>query len=481
MDPMPRQRFVSIWLGFSVLYLALAAVGPKGLRSNGVWPFINQHLLQVRAWRGEDIVIPAEPGSIREIEVVSPGLAVTPYFKHWVVDDPRERVLLSNIALGVRPAGPERRLQPVQYLPADSLSAGLQLEGIQCHVGFPLGPAFLMYPLRFILGSALATQWLGALLGGLAVALMDRLLSWWLEAIRGEGVLKGGERVRLLGLAGMGTLWIWLVPQGEVWFFAQTVATCGFTLSMVLAWRRRWLSAGLAYALAITSRPTLLLGLPILLAILAYQSGPGDRLGGPDRTSRVRALLAAVVFPALLGGLHMLLNFFRFGSPLEFGYSYLLTPPELRQAFETYGQLSLHFVPTNLRYLFYQPPVPVVSDSGTWSFPILASDPWGMGLIFVTPAFIGVLLSVGGRWRGRGLVAACWLSLVLITLPALFYFNTGWVQWGGRYLLDAWPLWLLLTALGLGRLDRRAAALLVAASVVSNVVAAVAMAGGFWP
>ena len=175
------------------------------------------------------------------------------------------------------------------------------------------------------------------------------------------------------------------------------------------------------------------------------------------------------------------LTFFRFGSPLEFGYSYLLPPPELRQAFETYGQLSFHFVPTNIRYLFYQPPVPVVSDSGMWTFPYLASDPWGMGLIFVTPAFIGVLLSVGGRWRGRGLVAACWWSLVLVTLPALFYFNTGWVQWGGRYLLDAWPLWLLLTALGLGRLDRRAAAVLVAASIVSNVVAALAMAGGFWP
>ena len=73
------------------------------------------------------------------------------------------------------------------------------------------------------------------------------------------------------------------------------------------------------------------------------------------------------------------------------------------------------------------------------------------------------------------------MSLLLVTLPALFYFNTGWVQWGGRYLLDSWPLWLLLTALGLGRLDRRVAALLVAASIVSNVVAAVAMAGGFWP
>jgi len=478
---MPRQRFFAIWLGFSLLYLGLAVVGPKGLTETGMWPLVKQHLLQVRAWRGEDIELPGEEGSAGSTVEVAPRLDVNPYFEHWVMEDPRERVLLTNIACGVRSADPGEPLQPVQYVPADSLVADLQMERIECHVGSPLGPAFLMLPFRYLLGSALATQWLGALLGGLAVALMDLLLLWWMEAVRGEGGVGRGVRAMLLVLAGLGTLWIWLVPSGEVWFFAQTVATCGLAMALVLAWRRHWLMAGLAFALAFTSRPTVLLALPILLMLLHHQAGPGGRLRRSVRTSRKRAMAAASFFPLLVGGIHLFLNAARFGSPLEFGYRFMLTPPELREAFTIHGALSLHFLPTNLWVLFVQPPIPVLDETGRWIFPFLVSDTHGMGLLFVTPAFLGALLGFSGGWRARPLVAACWLSLVLITVPALLYFNTGWVQWGGRYLLDAWPLWLMLAALGLSRVDRRIAFILVGLSVLSNLWAAVLTAAGWWP
>jgi hypothetical protein len=476
-----RQRFLAIWLGFSVLYLGLAVVGPMGLTRTGVWPLVNQHLLQVDAWRGHDIHVPSDDGSIASTVPVEPRLDVTPYFRDWVVADPREKVLLTNIACGVRQEDGARALEPVQYVSPDSVPGIRQLDRLECHVGSPLGPAFLMLPLRFVLGSALATQWLGALLGGLAVALMDLLLGWWMESVRGEGGVGGGVRFMLTVLAGFGTLWIWLAPLGEVWFFAQTVATCGLTLSLVLAWRRRWLTAGLAFALAFTSRPTVLLALPLLLMILHHQAGPGDRLGGLARVSKRKALAAASFFPMLVGGVHLLLNELRFGSPWDFGYRFMLTPPELREAWTTYGALHLHFLPTNLRFLFYQPPVRVIDEAGQWVFPFLVSDPHGMGLVFVTPAFLAALVGIGGTWRARQLVAACWVSLLLITLPALLYFNTGWVQWGGRYLLDAWPLWMMLAALGLSRIGRAAAILLVLLSILSNVWGAVLTALRYWP
>jgi hypothetical protein len=476
-----RQRFLAIWLGFGLLYLGLAVIGPMGLTETGVWPMNNQHLLQVRAWRGENIDLPAEDGTVASTIEVSPRLDVSPYFEHWVVDDPREKVLLSNLACGVRPSDGSSGLEPVKYLAADTLLANRQLERMECHVGSPLGPAFLMFPLRFVLGSALATQWLGALLGGLAVALMDLLLLWWLETVRGEGGIRRGVHFMLMVLAGFGTLWIWLAPQGEVWFFAQTVATTSLTLALVLAWRRRWLTAGLAFALAFTSRPTVMLALPFLLIVLYHQAGPGDRLGGRARTSKRRALAAAGFFPLLIGVGHLVINALRFGSPWEFGYRFMLTPPELREAWTTYGQLNLHFLSTNVRYLLLQPPVWVVNDAGERVFPFLVSDPYGMGLLFVTPAFIAVLFGVGGAWRARHLVAACWVSLILITIPALLHFNTGWVQWGGRYLLDAWPLWLLLAALGLSRIDRRTAYVLVALSILSNVWGAALTAARLWP
>jgi hypothetical protein len=479
---MPRQRFLVIWLGFALLYTLLAALGPSGLLQDGVWPFVNQHLLQVRAWRGEDIVIEEESGEGARTVAVEPGLQLTPYFRTWVVENPRERVLLANLACGVRHGPPGSPLQPVRYLRADTLAARLQGERLECHVGSPLGPAFLMLPLRFVFGSALATQWLGAVLGGLAVALIDLLLSWWLETVRGSRGLERSRRAGLLALAGVGTLWIWLVPQGEVWMFAQTLATCGLTLSLVLAFRGRWLAAGLAFAFAFLSRPTTLMALPLLIAFVLYRCRSNGASEAPRRRSWLRALALAAVFPLLLGGLHLFLNTARFGSPLDAGYRFMLTPPELRQRLDSHGAFDLSYLGENVRYLVLQPPV-LVSDRDTegLSFPFLVSDPKGMGVFFVTPAFLLIFLTVYRQWRGGGLLVACWLSLVLVTLPSLLYFNTGWVQWGGRYLLDSWPMWLMLAALGLQRISGRAAAVLIGFSVASNLWAALLSLTGWWP
>ena len=368
----------------------------------------------------------------------------------------------------------------MQYVGADTVLGRLQVDRMVCHVGSPLGPAFAMLPLRFVLRSALAVQWLAALVGGLAVAAMNELLGWWLAAVRGDGVTNRGERARLLALTGLGTLWIWLVPMPEVWFFAQTVATGALTVALALAWRRRWLGAGAAFAIAIASRPPTLFALPLLLAILIRQAGPANRLRGPVRVSRRRAVALAGLLPLTLGGLHLWLNHARFGSVLEFGYRLMLTPAELRQALAQWGPFHPAFLMTNLRTLFLEPPRLVAGDGGGLAFPFLVSDPHGMGLLFVSPAMLAVLFSLGGR-RSHGLLAACWLSLILITLPSLLYFNTGWVQWGGRYLLDAWPMWLMLAALGLGRIQRGLAAALILLSIVSNLWAALVTAGGWWP
>ena len=42
-----------------------------------------------------------------------------------------------------------------------------------------------------------------------------------------------------------------------------------------------------------------------------------------------------------------------------------------------------------------------------------------------------------------------WLSIALVQLPALLYFNTGSFQFGYRFALDWLPLGILLAALGI--------------------------------
>jgi hypothetical protein len=482
MLPMSRRRFLVIWFTFALLYLLLAVVGPSGLLRTGVWPFVNQHLLQVRAWVGDDIVAPGEAGEVDRIIPVEPRLDVTPYFRTWAMGDSRERILLSNLACGVKDDAPDARLRPVRYVKTDTLESQIQLERLQCHVGSPLGPAFLMLPLYLVLGSALATQWLGAMLGGLGVALIDLLLGWWLEAVRGARPVNRNERTGLVVLAGLGTMWIWLTPQGGMWMFAHTVATCALTLALVLAWRRRWIWAGLAFAFAITSRPPTLLAMPLLLAILYYRRQSTAALLASKSPARLRSLALAALFPAVLVGVQLTLNQARFWNPVEVGYRFMITPPELRQRIDAHGPFNPAFLVDNVRYLLLQPPVTVVDpDDGGVKFPFLVSDPHGMGVFFVTPAFLVIFLAGHRHWRVPGLLRVCWISLGLVTLPALLYFNTGWVQWGGRFLLDGWPMWLMLTSLGLHRINGRVATLLIGLSVVSNLWGALLTAGGWWP
>jgi hypothetical protein len=47
--------------------------------------------------------------------------------------------------------------------------------------------------------------------------------------------------------------------------------------------------------------------------------------------------------------------------------------------------------------------------------------------------------------------------------------------------MDAWPLFLILTALGLHRVDRRMGVFLIVLSVAFNLWASLLTVGGWWP
>ena len=177
----------------------------------------------------------------------------------------------------------------------------------------------------------------------------------------------------------------------------------------------------------------------------------------------------------------MALNFLRFGSVFDFGYYFMFTPPELLDRLLEHGQLSLAFLSENLRWVVFEPPMALRNSEGSLVFPFFVSNPYGMGLFFVTPAFLAILASLHPRNLARGRTIVTWLSLVLICLPGLLYFNTGWVQWGGRFLLDAWPLFLLLTAWGLEHTPKRLVYFLVALSCLSNLWAVLLTVLRIWP
>jgi hypothetical protein len=414
---------------------------------------------------------------------VEPRLDVTPYFKHRIVNDPRESQLLANLAVAI--PDQEGELQPIQDLWG---TAGAQqlLSNAVCHVGFPPGPGFLLLPLMLVLGPVLATQWLGAMIGGLGVAALDRLSAAWSEAMETDARPPGSPNM-IAVLAGAGTLWIWIVPSGNTFLFAQTVGTTALTLALWAAWRRRPWLGGLLFGIAITSRPAMLLALPLLVGFAVRRSHISESVHAERscRSSRRRSWIRAapmMVGPMLLGLVTLALNEMRFGSPFEFGYRFMIVPPELRARLLEYGPISIAHLARNLHYVVLGIPQTVRDAAAEPVFPLLVSDPHGMGLFFVTPAFVAAFLAVTATDRRRRiLLGLTWVSLVLTCLPGLLYYNTGWVQWGGRFLLDGWPMWLVLTALGLRRMPRTLAWVLVVLSVLSNAWATLLTTTGIWP
>jgi len=454
------KTFLRIWLLWTGIYLLLALAGPNGPRP--FWPVISQHLLQVRAWVGSDIVETDPAGRETRISV-SPRLDLSPYFSHRVVHDPRENSIISNIA--VRIPGPGGCLVPAQ----ENWDVGRDdLENIRCDLGFPPGPAFLLLPLYLLLGSFLATSWLGAVLGGLAVAAMNLLFEGWAERMGFDAQSLPDAAMPLL--AGGGTLLLWAAPDGGTFLFAQTVGLSFLSLALAMAVSGRPWIASSAYALAITSRPAMLGALPLFL-FLGYQASENKGL------SRLIALLSPSV---LLGSITLLLNQLRFSSPFLFGYHAMLVPPFLRERLAEHGQLALSYLPRNIKWVLLHPPILVSGFAGKLNLPV--SDPRGMGFLFVTPAFLALLFAFRPPRPGsRMLPALTWVSLILCILPGLMYYNTGWVQWGGRFLLDAWPIFLLLAGLGLSRLSRRVMWMLILLSVLSNVWSQVLILTGVWP
>lgn len=481
-NTMNSRRFVRVWALWGGIYLILAVIGPNGLVPVPTWPVVSQHLLQARAWLGLDITIPGDKGEAGRVISVGPRLDVTPYFQYRVVRDPRENILVSNLAVGL--PGPENILVPAQDIPGAD-SDPRMVEAMLCYVGFPPGPSFLLTPLLAILRGLLVTQWLGALLGGLAVAVVDRLIVAWVALLG----LSGGRPSAnaLTALAGAGTLWIWLAPDGGTFLFSQTVGVTFLTLALALVRSGRGWTAGLAFGLAITSRPGMLGALPLLLALhLWHERGRSSGLRNAVGRGRLMPLMARMlplmIGPLVLGGTALVFNALRFGSLLQFGYRFMLVPPFLRERLLEHGQMSWAYLGRNLYFVGWQLPLAVRDAAGDLVFPFLASDPQGMGLIWVTPAFVAVVAALWarGRYEARMLLAA-WTSLVLCCLPGLLYYNTGWVQWGGRFLMDAWPIWLMLAAVGLRRLPPGLSMVLIVLSVISNLWAALLVALRVWP
>jgi hypothetical protein len=362
------------------------------------------------------------------------------------------------------------------------------------YVSFPPLPALLMLPAVAIRGLDVSDIAFSVVLGALSVSLFHAAL------VRQEAGGWGGcghpsARAWLCVLLGLGTPLWYCAALGSVWYTAHVVAVaCLCLYAREVMGRNRPALAGLWLGMGFLARAPVLLAFPLSMI-------PGlGKVRGRREGVRFLLLFALGVAPALLG--QMTYNWARFDHPLEFGYRWMNSPGTLLERQVMWGQFSLHFLPENLYTLLVRPPL--VSF-----YPIrVEPDPWGMGLLFTCPAlllalpwesfpralrcfsvrkglparhqngaFVRMMVPEANHPPGahvapaeaRALRLGLLLSIVLVLLPSLLYFNTGSYQFGYRFALDWMPLGVLWIALKAGRRLPGWGRVLVVASVLMHL------------
>ena len=307
----------------------------------------------------------------------------------------------------------------------------------QWFVPFPPTPTVVVLPFVAIFGQTFDTGLTSAIAGGVGVWLM-----WGLLLQLG---LNRRTAFFLTVTWAVGSEVFWASAVGGTHLFPETLAATLLIAVLRLALARRApILAGLLLGAAVGCRLPVVFALPLVVGLYA---GLPTRLGRPSREQLAGAtsIGLGMLGPAL--GM-VAYNVIRFGSPLEFGYGLIMSrngESVLSEPWYTHGILSPLYIPRGLFAMLGRQWDFV--DDFPWLHPTWA----GQAVTFTTP-MLGWLV----RARVRDpLVAYALGSAGLILLIDLMHGETGYAQFGYRFVVDALPiLWLVLATVfrsGLGR------------------------------
>jgi hypothetical protein len=316
-------------------------------------------------------------------------------------------------------------------------------------VPYPPIPAFVLMPFVAVFGQTFDTNLTSAIVGAVGVWLMWGLL-------RQLGLNLRSALALTIAWA-VGSEVFWASAVGGTHLFAETLAATLLLATIRLALARRApVLAGLLLGAAVGCRLPVVFALPLVVGLYV---GLPTRIRRPSpyqlfRTVEVGLGMAA---PAVVMAVY---NVARFGSPIEFGYG-LITSRDghsvLEEPWYSDGIMSPLYLPRGLWAMLGKPWD--VVDHFPWLHPTWA----GQAVTFTTPLLIWL---VRARLRDP-LVIYALVSAALILLVDLLHGETGYAQFGYRFVVDALPLlWLVLATVfrdGLGRWAVVVAALGVAA------------------
>jgi hypothetical protein len=295
-----------------------------------------------------------------------------------------------------------------------------QVDG-NSYVAYGIGPSLLMLPLVALCGPRFNQSLFNAGIGGLTVAI------WW--SITGLFGFDRWMRIWLTGLFAAGSLFCFVAGQsGDTWSLMHVTTVFGLMLAIydVLGRRRGWV-AGLGFGIAVLSRQPALLSLPFF-AVLLWQ-------GKDDYKAKLRRAITFAIPFGLLMAFDAFYNYARFGSPFDNGYARVV---EATGGAGPWGLFSIHYFWPDFHVYFLQLPQRI------YSFPWLDPTMAGFTIFISTPA---IYFALAANYRER-INQLALLACVAIQSIYLFYYWTGYAQFGCRYSIDYLPFVMVLAAGG---------------------------------
>lgn len=278
------------------------------------------------------------------------------------------------------------------------------------------------------------------------------------------------------------------IIAGTSWYLAHSFAILFLLLAInELFGRKRPFVIGLFFIMASLSRLPVFLSFPFFFFMIINKKikmNPhtlNDEVAPVSRFARLKKFInprsytrnslgvaLKKIFQFLLpvfilGLIYLIYNYARFQTILDQTYQLIY---QKQVPGGTLGVFNIRYFWKNFFYTFINPP------QLTDNYRHLIFNLTGTGLFFVSPFFVYIIFA--SFKRKINYLAA--VSIALISIPSLLFYNTGYVQFGPRFTLDYLPFLMLLLFSGVKKGTSPLVITLIIASVIINLLGIVSFA-----
>jgi hypothetical protein len=309
------------------------------------------------------------------------------------------------------------------------------------YVSFPPFPAVPMLPFVAFAGLRFNDVAFTAVWAAFNPVLLFLLLRHLVR--RGYSRRSVSDDLWLVALLGVGSVYFYSAVIGQVWYTAHVIAV---TIIIAYIWAsleasRPWL-AGVMLGIGFATRPPIGYMVPLFVWEAVRMSGgwkvlwetlrkhqrlPPGLFGKLWKCALPAAVLLALIF---------VFNYARFDKFSVFGHEYLNIA--WKERVERWGLINYHFLSRNLACAL------VLLPKIFTAYPFVQYSRHGMSLFVTSPNFAWLL----GRRERSPLAAGLWIAMLAAALPTLFYHNSGYQQFGYRFINDYSVYLIVLLAVG---------------------------------